>query len=227
MNHPRVARFCTVAAMRTRVTAIIACLLAALALGACSEDSSGEDSRSIDLRTETTNLTEDTAASSTTTDEASGQGGDGSTATDTVPFDGHTASYDLARTALTTAAGAVPDGMPFDLDIDHDDAPIFEIKVASAGAEYEIDIDITGERVLSTGRESDPDDEVAKVGAAAMDAVTALGRAEELHPDARVEEIEIDRKDSGIVVWEFDLRGPNGEEIDLDLDASSGEVVQG
>lgn len=158
--------------------------------------------------------------SSTTAGSSTGGGGSGAVASDDA------APFEVARLALVTASEAVSNGRPFDLDVDtRDGTAVFEVKVESGGSETQVIVDSSGTSVMSSQASSTPDDDIAKLDSAQLTAVDALDRAAELEPNARLEELEID-SDNGTVVWHLELKRSDGVEVELELHAGTGDVIE-
>lgn len=130
-----------------------------------------------------------------------------------------------AVTALQTAAAAVPDGQPFDLERDrYQGQQVWDVKVASDGNQFNLYVSADGTDVLSRQQDQTPDDDIAKLQSTQLDAVQALRMAAG-DEGGSLSEMEIDSADDGSVVWQVELRQADGSVIEENLDAQSGEVV--
>lgn len=130
-----------------------------------------------------------------------------------------------AVAALQTAAAEVPNGQPFDMERDtHQGDDVWEVKVASDGDEYELVVSIDGADVVDSEQKDSPDDDVAKVDQAQVDAVTALQTAAAAEAGA-LDEMEIDSDDDAILRWEIELRRDDGSEVEISIDAMSGDII--
>lgn len=185
-------------------------LAAALVLGGCSNDAQTDETTT--AATETTQTTEATTPAAPDAPEPAATG------------KGLPAS--AVEQALQTAATAVSNGRPFDLEIESDDGrQVVDIEVASDGNEFEVRIDQTGTEILAQRQAGTPSDDVAKAEAAEIDATRALQTAVEREPDATVTEIQIDTE-GGVVVWQIELVRPDGSEIEIDVDAQTGAITE-
>lgn len=181
--------------------AALSLLAAALVMSGCSEDAAPEQ-------------TNTTAPAAETTSPVAVPAGKG-------------APVDAVERALQTAAGAVPNGRPFDLELETEDGRrVFDIEVASDGNEFEVRVNEAGTEVVGQRRAGDPGDDVAKAEAAQVDATRALQTALEREPGATVDEIQIDTE-RDVIVWQIELVRPDGSEAEIDVDARSGAIAGG
>ncbi|SFP27023.1 Peptidase propeptide and YPEB domain-containing protein [Amycolatopsis arida] len=129
--------------------------------------------------------------------------------------------------AARTAAAAVPNGRVF--DIEHEtrsgNQRVWEVKVASDGREYEVDVSEDGAEVLRKHESADPDDDIQKLDAAQIDAARAaeLGGQQD---SGRLTELEIDQLHDGTVVWQLEFTAQDDERRETYLDAKTGDVVR-
>lgn len=129
-----------------------------------------------------------------------------------------------AREALRTAAGAVPNGRPYDVQVETSEGQrVFEIEVASSGEEFDVVVDAEGTRVISSARQDGPDDDARRAEGVAVDAARALQTAADREPDTMLDEMEIDT-DGAQVVWKIDLVRADGSEIEVRVDAQDGSI---
>ncbi len=122
--------------------------------------------------------------------------------------------------AIEAAAGAVPDGRVFDVELAKDG---WEIKVASNGQEHKVRVSRDGGQVLGKQQTAKPSDDLAKVEQSGVDAVKALRTAQQRQP-GELDELEIDRAADGTLVWEVALRDGTGTEHEVIVDAKTGEA---
>lgn len=147
-----------------------------------------------------------------------------STSTTTAPEE--VTSVESALAALATAADAVPDGQPFDLEVEVIDGQLqFEAKVASNGDQFDLVIDATGQDVVSHKQSDRPDDDLAKLDGTTVTATQALETASGKDTGARFAKLEIDTNDARTVVWEVELVGADGIQTECTIDAHTGEVL--
>jgi uncharacterized membrane protein YkoI len=127
--------------------------------------------------------------------------------------------------ALRAAAAAVPDGQPFDLELDDENGRSFwDVQVASQGIEHQFAVALDGSKVLSRSREPTPDDDIAKLRAARINAIRAVEIATQ-RQSGQLSKVDIGT-DLGSVVWEVDLARLDGSEVKMDINARSGKVLR-
>lgn len=134
-------------------------------------------------------------------------------------------------TAGATAVGAV-DGATV-ISIERDDNR-WEVELAdSAGDEHDVTVSADGSEVQSGPRkdEQDGDDRgknLRRVADAKLDFAAAAEAAVGKVPDAEVDDVSLDnhRDGSGPTVWDVNLRGADGQEHDLVIDAGDGSVLE-
>ena len=188
-------------------------LACTLVLGGCSSDSQTDQPTA--EATETSETTQ--ATTSVTTSAAPGAPAPAAT--------GKGLPVSAVEQGLRTAAAAVPNGRPFDLEVDSDNGrKVLDIEVASDGNEFEVRIDQAGAEIISQRQVGTPSDDVAKAEAAQVDANRAMQTAVEREPDATVSEIQIDTE-RGVVVWQIELVRPDGSEVEIDVDAQTGAIT--
>lgn len=140
-------------------------------------------------------------------------------------FPADTAPVAAAQQGLRTAA-AVANGRAFDLEIETGNGvQVFDIKVASNGNEIEVLVDRSGNEVLDQSRSSKPSDDVSKVEGAGIDPVRGLQAAADREPEAQVSQLEIDTNRDGVLIWQIELLRSDHSEVEIDVDAQSGEVI--
>ncbi|MGE2833553.1 PepSY domain-containing protein [Mycobacterium sp. SMC-4] len=129
-----------------------------------------------------------------------------------------------AREALRTATGAVPNGRPYDVQVEtRDGQRVFEIEVASNGEEFDVVVDAEGTRVISSARQDGPDDDARRAESIGVDAARALQTAADREPDTMLDEMEIDT-DGAQVIWKIDLVRADGSEVEVRVDAQDGSI---
>lgn len=140
-------------------------------------------------------------------------------------FERDGAPIDTAQSALRTAADAVQNGQPFDVELEsHDQQGVFDIKVASNRDEFKVLVSSTGDQVVSQDQQNEPSDDVGKLDEVQVDASQALETAAQQEPDASLREMEIDENEEDQVVWDIELLRADGSEVDYEVDANSGEI---
>lgn len=140
------------------------------------------------------------------------------------------AVQDLAR-AGATARGTV-DGSTV-ITIERDDSR-WEVELAdSAGDEHDVIVSADGSEVQSGPRkdEQDGDDRdknLHRVAEAELGFVAAAEAALAEVPDAEVYDVSLDnhRNSSGPTVWDVTLRGGDGQEHELAVDAGDGSILE-
>nr|WP_081513985.1 PepSY domain-containing protein [Nocardia donostiensis] len=193
---------------RWRRIAVAGIAVGALGLAGCGDDDSEAD-RTADTPSPATSVV-NTSPTSAPTGAAAGDG----------------ASTSSAQQAVRTAAGDVPNGRVFDVELETDDGrQVFDIKVASGGDEVKVLVDQPGEQVIRKNQSDRPSDDVAKVETAGIDAERALEVAAEREPEAKLSEMEIDTNRDGVLIWQVELVRADGSDVEIDIDAHSGAVV--
>lgn len=129
-----------------------------------------------------------------------------------------------AQAALRTAGGSVPNGRPYDMQVEtRDGQRVFEVDVASEGAEFEVVVDAAGTRVINSTKQNRPDDDAARAESAAVDAARALQTAADRERDTSFDGLEFDT-DGGMTVWKVELVRADGSEVDIRVDAQDGSI---
>lgn len=194
-------------------------LLAAGLLAGCGAGDSADEPGSPGTGDSTTSSATTSPDSTTATPQGSATAGTGT------PTSGASDAVADAVAALQTAAGAVPNGQPFDLEREtKQGTQVWEVKVASNGAQFKVDVSADGSKVLAQQQDQTPDDDIQKLQSARIDAVQALQLASG-QQDGTLSEMEIDSTDDGTVIWQVDLRQSDGAAVEVNLDASSGDIV--
>jgi uncharacterized membrane protein YkoI len=103
---------------------------------------------------------------------------------------------------------------------------VFDIKVASNGNEVKVVVNEDGRQIVWQNQASTPDDDVAKVDAAQIEASRAERTAAEHEPNVTVSEMEIDTNREGVVVWQVELVRVDGSEVEIDVDAHRGAITR-
>lgn len=187
--------------------ASVGALAFALVLAGCSDESASPPPTT--TAAESTTATAASTAATTTAPAAAG--------VDHIPVA-------AARAALDTAAQSVPNGRPFDLEVDtRQGKTVIEVRVVSDGNEFEVQVDPNGRQVLAQNQSRTPSDDAAKAQAAQVDAGQALQTAADREPEAALSEMEIDTE-AGVVVWAIEMVRPDGSEVELDVDAQTGAI---
>ncbi|MGE2730321.1 PepSY domain-containing protein [Mycolicibacterium vaccae] len=129
-----------------------------------------------------------------------------------------------AQAALRTAAGSLPQGRPYDVQVEtRDGQRVFEIEVASQGESYDVVVDEAGTRVISSTRQNGPDDDARRVESTTVDAARALQTAADRERDTMLDDMEIDA-DGAMVIWKIDLVRADGSEVEVRVDAQDGSI---
>ncbi|MGO1974583.1 MAG: PepSY domain-containing protein [Propionibacteriaceae bacterium] len=140
------------------------------------------------------------------------------------------AVQDLARAGAT--ARDTVDGSTV-ITIERDDNR-WEVELSdSAGDEHDVTVSADGSEVQSGPRkdEQDGDDRdknLHRVSEAQLDFVAAAEAALAEVPDAEVDDVSLDnhRNSSGPTVWDVTLRGGDGQEHELAVDAGDGSILE-
>jgi hypothetical protein len=136
-------------------------------------------------------------------------------------------STGAALRAVQAAAEAVPQGRVYDLDRErHNGKPVWSVKVAATRRrQLTLTVISDGTRVLDRRRSARPDlDDLQDAHAATITASRAVRLAARRHP-GRLDELELDSTDAGILVWRADLTGSDNRPTVIALDARTGAVV--
>lgn len=129
-----------------------------------------------------------------------------------------------AVSALETAADAVPNGRPFDLETDtYRSDEVWDVKVASGGNEFHLYISEDGSSVVNQEQDEIADDDAQKVAGVQLSAVDALKQVAGQY-GGDVSEIEIDTE-NGKDVWQIELNQSDGTELEVTIDANTGDEV--
>lgn len=192
-----------------------ALVLATALLTACS--GTGSDSDSDTAATTTTSSSQSSSAAATSTSAGSASSSSSSSSGE------YSDSVDAALAALRTAADAVPNGRPYDLEQDdYDGQQAWEIKVASDGDKFKLYVSADGSDVLNQKQDPSPGDDLAKVQQARVEAMDALQTAADANPGAELDELEIDTRRDGTLIWEIEFYGDS----EVYVDAITGEIVR-
>lgn len=192
---------------------VVACT--ALIIAGCSTDDDSAASELLDdapIDLETSSSDDDTTTSlSTTTTEPRSPERDERDATAAEPFD-------AIATALANGGVAV------ELDRDDDDGElVWEIKVRNDdGSGIQYDISVASGNIVRQEHTS-IDDEAALPHSITME--TALRTALDALDSALVEDADLDRED-GRLIWDIQLRQTTGVEVEIHVDAETGEIVK-
>ncbi|UXA16300.1 PepSY domain-containing protein [Mycobacterium sp. SMC-4] len=195
---------------RSKSLAVISAASLALAVSGCGQ---GGDTPTESVVTETVTATAPAPAATTT---------------ETLPLPptpgGPGLPVPAAQEALRTSAAVVPNGRPYDVQVEtRDGQRVFEIEVASEGDEFEVIVDAAGTRILSSTRQDSPDDDARRAEAATVDAARALQTAADREPDTFLDELEIDA-DGAQLVWKVELVRADGSEVEVKVDAQDGSI---
>ncbi|KWX67578.1 PepSY domain-containing protein [Mycobacterium sp. NAZ190054] len=131
---------------------------------------------------------------------------------------------DAAQQALRTSAGAVPNGRPYDVQVEtREGQRVFEVEVASNGQQFDVVVDAAGARVISSTPSDGADDDARRAEEAAVDAARALQTAADRERDTMLDELEID-SDGAQVVWKIELVHADGSDVEVRVDAQDGSI---
>lgn len=191
-----------------RPTLIGVCLGIAVTLAACSDGQGASMAQP--------------SAASTTTAPAS------SRTTATTPATSSAKSTTgAALRALRAAAKAVSQGRAYDLDRERrDGTPVWPVKVASTRQhQFTLAFTADGTRLLTRRQAPHPDlDDLQEAHSAHLTAHRATTLAIRRHP-GHLDELELDTTDAGTLVWQAELKRPDGSPVVVTLDARTGAVV--
>lgn len=192
-------------ATRTKLFAGLTGVAALLLFSACSaDDSANQTPADQDTQTQTT---QEAQAPEETTDDT--QTAD---ATDDTQASGNDAVFDVID-----AVEAEYDG-GFIVDIDRDDnGSSYDVDVV-VGNEV-IELDVTPDGNISVDEREGEDDKVAKAERATVTVTDALNEAFDQHPDAILDQIDLD-EDDGSLHWEVELDRADGSDIEFDIPAT-------
>ncbi|WP_280331309.1 PepSY domain-containing protein [Nocardia wallacei] len=131
-----------------------------------------------------------------------------------------------ALAASDTAANAVPDGKPFDLETELQGTEgVFDTKVAAGGNQIDVTVDATGQHIRSQQQSPNPSDDIAELDGVTVTAADALRAASSREPTAEFDELEIDTDDTGAVVWKVDLVRGDHSDITYTVDPHDGHII--
>jgi uncharacterized membrane protein YkoI len=131
-----------------------------------------------------------------------------------------------ARRAVRTAEAAVPGGRAYDIESERaGGAPVWEVKVARGTSRAdELEVRADGTAVVAR-RRAGVDDDVRKLAEAEISLDRALAIAGGRAGGAAFDEAEIDRS-GGRAVWEAEFDRSGGGEVQVSVDARSGNVLR-
>ncbi|MEE6272749.1 PepSY domain-containing protein [Georgenia wangjunii] len=134
------------------------------------------------------------------------------------------AADDAGLTALSTAETAVENARAFELDRSDDDGGRWEVQIAADGVEHEVRVSLDGTTLIDHEREDELDDEDRTRLDAASVAAAEAGFNALSEVSGAITEITLD-EERGTVVWEVEVRTSDGADIDVLIDAATGEVL--
>lgn len=215
---------------RTRLAAAAVAPLLALSLVACGDDADDADDR------------DDAAATSAPATSAPATSGAPATsetpATSDAPASGSaapSAGGDVLLTASATAAGAVPDGTV--LSVDRRDTGDWEVSLVTPdGTEQDVAVSADGATVTS-GPVEDTDhgddageaerdrDERLRLLDAPVDLEAAVAASAGSAGSGELSSAELD-EDNGVATWEVQYGEDTPDELTVEVDATTGEVLR-
>lgn len=213
-----------VPAMRTRLATLTAMVIAAAALvgSACTDDGTDESRSTTTRRATTTSTSASDEPSDTSTSEP--------TSMDLGESDARVETLVVAgRTARGQVVGSVVVSIDFE-GARTPDARRWEVDVATAdGVAHEVEISADGTQVVrgptpKTDSAADRTERVRRLAAATVDFEAATEIVAGRYPAGRITELDLDDSD-GRVVWEADVLAADGSKHEVEVDASTGEIV--
>lgn len=125
---------------------------------------------------------------------------------------------DAVYTIIDLVESEYNGGFIVQIDKDDDNTSQFEVDVVVDNELLELDVTTDGD-IRVDEREND-DDKIAKASNATVSVTEAIDNALEQHQGATFDQIELD-EDDGKLTWEVELDGANGDDIDVDVPATS------
>lgn len=126
------------------------------------------------------------------------------------------------------AVGAHDGSRVVDLDLEREHGlTVWEVKVVTGEAKYEVDVDaVTGE-IVKDERESTDDlrEYNSQLDRAKLSYADAIDVVLEQYPGATVVELDLDEED-GAVVWEAEVVTADHVKYEMEIDAVSGKILQ-
>ncbi len=202
---------------RTFLTAAAALALT-LGLASCGDGAGTADSPSASSAQDSTETTAATSAgtegSPSATDDGDGEARDDATRED------RDVSDDSAIAAADAAEALVPGTRAFDVEVDDDGG--YNVDVSDGATVTEVKVVNGSATVAET---DDLDDERAELAAAAVSLQDAVATALAANPGT-VTDVELDDDDNSTVVrWEIEIDLESGGEIEVYVDAATGEQI--
>lgn len=201
---------------KTTLLLPVSAALLALALTGCGQADGDEDGTgsgvTLEPSADATTSADDATTDDAPTDDATT---DGATAT----ADGDVTAAGLA--AISTAEGEVG-GVAYTVD-DSDDDGTWEVDVRTGSTSVEVTVAADG--TVSRTEEDDLDaDDVAAIDAATVTLAEAIGAAVD-ETGGVLDDAELS-DDDGAVHYEVSVRGADGAEVDVHVDAATGDVIR-
>lgn len=210
---------------RTRLAAAAVAPLLALSLVACGDDADDADDR-------------DDAAATSAPATSGAPATSEAPATSDAPASGSaapSAGGDVLLTAAATAAGAVPDGTV--LSVDRRDTGDWEVSLVTPdGTEQDVAVSADGATVTSGPVEDTDDgddageaerdrDERLRLLDAPVDLEAAVAAAAGSAGAGELSSAELD-EDNGVATWEVQYGEDTPDELTVEVDATTGEVLR-
>lgn len=112
------------------------------------------------------------------------------------------------------------------LSVTDEGAPLYEIEVhADDGGQWEFECNARSGSVVEMEQEVDSTDDEPFAGRAEISEKEAIRTAKELYPGT-VQEVEYEIESEGYASYEMDIRDPGGTEFKVEVDATTGEIVE-
>lgn len=132
--------------------------------------------------------------------------------------DAAAAGDDPVYNVIDAVESEYADGFIIAIDRDDDGDEQYEVHVVVDNEVVELEVTEDGN--VTVDEREDDDDDVAEADSATVTVSEALGEAFAEHADATFDEIELDEDDAALT-WDVTLDGADGEEIELEVPATS------
>jgi hypothetical protein len=143
------------------------------------------------------------------------------------PAGGHGVPVSAAQQALQTAAQAVPNGRPFDLEVETDSGTECSTSRSRRTATKSRSLSMRmGGRSSGRTRPVPPTTMSRKSMPPRSKPVGQSERPLKHQPNVTVSEMEIDTNRDGVVVWQVELVRVDGSEVEIDVDAHRGAITR-
>lgn len=132
-------------------------------------------------------------------------------------------SLGAAEAAVSTAESAVDGAQAYSIELEDDET--WSVDVLAGTSSTEVDVSADGSEVLRSEADDDHEDEERReLDAASVTIVEALEAALGA-VEGTIDSADLD-EENGTVVWEIEIRTGEGKEVDVVVDAASGEIVR-